>query len=232
MMHSEEQFAAGLYRLVNLYYNYTGNMPTFCANAAVCGDSAYAALGSPLGWPWQSCTEMVMPLCGKGQPNDFFWHDCPFTLDGAYQSCESTFGAIGYDREFLRPDWALTNYGREFRAVGNIVFSNGYLDPWSGGGYALKPRTDGSLLSIIIEDGAHHYDLRAAHPLDTPAVVDARRIETMYIAKWIDDARKVADKEAKKVLSQQLKSIKKALKKYKLKVESPVATDEQATHVI
>jgi lysosomal Pro-X carboxypeptidase len=161
---------------------------------------------------------MVMPLCGKGQPNDFFWNDCPFTIDGAYQSCDSTFGNIGYDREFLRPDWALTNYGREFRAVGNIIFrylfeylcyhpgvfsnlntqvsyiyghyqtmngyvaifSNGYLDPWSGGGYSLKPRTDGSLVSIIIEDGAHHYDLRAANPLDTPAVINARQLETMY----------------------------------------------------
>jgi hypothetical protein len=52
-MHSEEQFVNGLYQLVNLYYNYTGNVAKFCANAAVCGDSAYSALGSPLGWPWQ-----------------------------------------------------------------------------------------------------------------------------------------------------------------------------------
>lgn len=86
-----------------------------------------------------------------------------------------------------------------------VLFSNGYLDPWSGGGYSLTPRTDGSLVSIIIEDGAHHYDLRAAHPLDTQAVIDARRLETMYIEKWIDDVYKADRKEARKSLNKQLK---------------------------
>jgi lysosomal Pro-X carboxypeptidase len=216
-MTTEEEFATGLYQLVNLYYNYTGSVAAFCANAAVCGDSAYSALGSPLGWPWQTCTEMVMPLCGKGPPNDFFWRDCPFTLDGDFDSCNSTFGNIGYDREFLRPDWAMTVYGRRFRAVGNIIFSNGYLDPWSGGGYSLKPSTDGGVVSIIIEDGAHHYDLRAAHPLDTPAVQDARRLETIYIEKWIADA--TAGNKAPKNSETRKATMKKALEKYKLKVK-------------
>uniref|UniRef100_A0A915CJB7 Uncharacterized protein n=1 Tax=Parascaris univalens TaxID=6257 RepID=A0A915CJB7_PARUN len=72
----------------------------------------------------------------------------------------------------------------------NIIFSNGYLDPWSGGGWSLKPKVVGSLVSIIIEDGAHHYDLRGSHPRDTDAVKEARRLERIYIGKWIHNAMK------------------------------------------
>jgi hypothetical protein len=49
----------------------------------------------------------------------------------------------------------------------------------------MKPKTKGSIVSIIIEDGAHHYDLRGAHPKDTKSVLDARRLEVLYFKKWI-----------------------------------------------
>lgn len=39
----------------------------------------------------------------------------------------------------------------------DICFSNGYLDPWSGGGWSLEPKTQGSLISIIIK--VSHYEL-------------------------------------------------------------------------
>lgn len=74
---------------MNLYYNFTGDKTTHCANAAKC-DSAYGSLGDPLGWPFQTCTEMVMPLCGSGYPNDFFWKDCPFTVQKYGEFCAQT----------------------------------------------------------------------------------------------------------------------------------------------
>uniref|UniRef100_A0A914GW70 Uncharacterized protein n=1 Tax=Globodera rostochiensis TaxID=31243 RepID=A0A914GW70_GLORO len=34
----------------------------------------------------------------------------------------------------------------------------------------LKPGQHNSLVSLIVEDGAHHYDLRGEHPADTESV--------------------------------------------------------------
>lgn len=41
---------------------------------------------------------------------------------------------------------------------------------------------------VIIEGGAHHYDLRPSNPLDTPAVISARNVEKEYIKLWIGSA--------------------------------------------
>jgi lysosomal Pro-X carboxypeptidase len=108
---------------------------------------------------------MVMPMCSSGPPQSFFTGNCPFNENSALAFCEAYFGKRGYTREMFRPNWALINYGAQFPAASNIVFSNGYLDPWSGGGWKLEPFTEGSLVSLIVEDGAHHYDLRVCQDL-------------------------------------------------------------------
>jgi len=41
----------------------------------------------------------------------------------------------------------------------------------------LTPTFEGSLYSLIVEDGAHHYDLRGEHPDDTQSVKEVRRLE-------------------------------------------------------
>lgn len=69
------------------------------------------------------------------------------------------------------------------RYASNIVFSNGLLDPWSGGG-VLRSETD-KITIIIIPDAAHHLDLRAAHPNDPGSVQSARNIERTEIKKWL-----------------------------------------------
>jgi len=63
--------------------------------------------------------------------------------------------------------------------------SNGVLDPWSAGG-VTQNITD-SLVAVLIEDGAHHLDLRHKNPLDPPSVVQARNIEKHYIAQWVKE---------------------------------------------
>ena len=64
------------------------------------------------------------------------------------------------------------------------VSSNGALDPWSAGG-VLTSLSD-SLVAVLIEDGAHHLDLRTPQPDDPDSVVAAREVEKMHIQKWID----------------------------------------------
>ena len=98
--------------------------------------------------------------------------------------------------------WVETLYGgKNISASSNIVFrytpggviwgellhpphsSNGHLDPWSGGG--VLHSISSSLVAVVIRDGAHHLDLRAATPSDPPDVLAARQLEQQHITQWI-----------------------------------------------
>lgn len=68
------------------------------------------------------------------------------------------------------------------------LFSNGRLDPWSGGGI-LTSLSD-TITAIMIEDGAHHLDLRAKNRQDPHSVIVAREQEVKTIKKWIEEAKK------------------------------------------
>lgn len=64
-----------------------------------------------------------------------------------------------------------------------FYFSNGQLDPWSGGG--VLQTVSSSLIAIQIPYGAHHFDLRAANPGDTAYVIEARIQEKNILKNWI-----------------------------------------------
>jgi hypothetical protein len=51
---------------------------------------------------------------------------------------------------------------------------------------------------LIIEEGGHHYDLRASHPNDTSYVIEARRIEKLHISRWIEEAKQKPKQQFKK----------------------------------
>ena len=61
--------------------------------------------------------------------------------------------------------------------------SNGNLDPWSGLGVLEKPSP--SIVTVMIDQGAHHLDLRKKNPLDPDSVIKAREIEKAQIKLWI-----------------------------------------------
>lgn len=69
------------------------------------------------------------------------------------------------------------------RYASNIVFSNGLMDPWSGGGVLRTPNDKISI--IIIPDTAHHLDLRGSNPNDPESVKGARQKEILAIQKWL-----------------------------------------------
>ena len=101
-----------------------------------------------------------------------------------------------------QPYWVETQYGgKNISAYSNIVFrsahtfcitahvradplspSNGHLDPWSGGG--VLESVSPSLVAVVIQDGAHHLDMRAATPRDPPDVIAARNLEQQHISQW------------------------------------------------
>ena len=73
--------------------------------------------------------------------------------------------------------------------------SNGALDPWAAGGVTCN--ISDSLIAVLIEDGAHHLDLRHKNPLDPPSVVQARNLEKYYISRWISEVKKQKKEKAK-----------------------------------
>ncbi|PHU03468.1 hypothetical protein BC332_28719 [Capsicum chinense] len=97
-----------------------------------CYNTIYTPSESDMGWAWQTCSEMVMPL-GRGE-NDTMFFSAPFDLDEFMKECKNEYGVSP------RPHWITTYYGghdikfilRKFAS--NIIFSNGLRDPYSSGG--------------------------------------------------------------------------------------------------
>ncbi|MFT7803846.1 lysosomal Pro-X carboxypeptidase-like [Arapaima gigas] len=160
----------GISRSVKVYYNYTED--TQCLNIS---QTATGSLGY-FGWYYQACTEMVMPMCTDGVQDMF--EPQPWNFEAFSEECYALFGVRP------RPYWAGTVYGgKEISSHSNIVFSNGNLDPWSGGG--VTQNLSSSLVAVMIPDGAHHLDLRFNSNYDPPSVLEARALEVKYIKMWI-----------------------------------------------
>lgn len=81
--------------------------------------------------------------------------------------------------------------GFHFRSAQNIIFSNGLLDPWAGGGM-LRSSSD-SVQIIIIPEGAHHIDLREANKDDPESVVIARKQYVKQFRKWIREKEQMSN---------------------------------------
>ncbi|XP_031503638.1 uncharacterized protein LOC116266541 [Nymphaea colorata] len=159
---------------ISIYYNYTGSVDCFDIRDDPHGMN---------GWNWQACTEMVMPM-SSNEESSMFPPYC-FDYDAYQDQCIKEFGVRP------RPKWITTEFGghdleRDLKHFGsNIIFANGLLDPWSGGG-VLQNVSD-SIISLVTEEGAHHLDLRAATDQDPEWLVDQRESEVEIIRGWISD---------------------------------------------
>lgn len=156
---------------LQVYTNYTGQVK--CLDIS----SAYDASMGSQGWDFQACTEMVMPKCANGSTDMFMpkkWDFKAFSAD-----CYKKF------KVFPREKSAIAEYGAwKFDSISNVIFSNGLMDPWSGGGVLL---TQNALVNVvIIPDGAHHIDLRADHPDDIKNARSARKFYILKFKEWIN----------------------------------------------
>jgi lysosomal Pro-X carboxypeptidase len=159
-----------IYQGLSVYLNYTGTAS--CNN--VHEDSQLGLNG----WDFQSCTEMVMPICADGV-SDMFW-DRPWNLSLVAEEC--------YQKWKVRPQplKAQTMFGgKNITAASNIIFSNGDRDPWSAGG--VLDTVSSSVISLKIPGACHHEDLRPVGPNDPQSLLDVRRKELDIIQNWIHD---------------------------------------------
>eukprot|EP01008_Symbiontida_sp_HLA12_P000193 NODE_1190_length_645_cov_265.243295_g1181_i0.p2 GENE.NODE_1190_length_645_cov_265.243295_g1181_i0~~NODE_1190_length_645_cov_265.243295_g1181_i0.p2 ORF type:complete len:113 (+),score=9.62 NODE_1190_length_645_cov_265.243295_g1181_i0:126-464(+) len=106
----------------------------------------------------------------------------PFNLTWLDWHCNRRFGIPS------RPHWmeflvGVDNFART--GATRIIFSNGMQDPWHVGGVlrSLSP----TLVAVIMENGAHHVDLRGSDPADTPDVIEARHREQATITEWLKE---------------------------------------------
>jgi len=128
------------------------------------------------GWDFQACTEMVMPMCSTDQ--DMFENE-PWNFTNFAAECYKVWKV-----RITRPDLAVLEYGgKNLHAASNIVFSNGLLDPWSGGG--VLNNISKTVLAILIPEAAHHLDFRARNPSDPASVIEARNFHKRVIHGWL-----------------------------------------------
>ena len=162
-----------VFAAASIYYNYS--------DTEKCFEMEHASDPHGLsGWNWQACTEMVMPM--SSSPSGMY---PPSIYD--YQSyeddCQKQFGVKP------RPHWITTEFGGHNigtvlkRFGSNIIFSNGLVDPWSGGG-VLK-NISHSLVALVTEQGAHHVDFRFSTSEDPVWLIEQRRQEVELIKSWL-----------------------------------------------
>ena len=131
-------------------------------------------------WDYMYCTEMVQPFAsGTGQ--DLFYPASPWNVTQVAAGCLASWGVT------TRPDWATIGFPGSRLDNGrfsNIVFTNGALDPWSGGGVTRNISHADDLVAFVLKNGAHHLDFMWSHPNDPPDAIAARAFISSYIHKW------------------------------------------------
>ncbi|XP_030479798.1 uncharacterized protein LOC115697039 [Cannabis sativa] len=159
---------------ISVYYNYTGKVDCFELDDDPHGMD---------GWNWQACTEMVMPMSSSQDSSMFPTFD--FDLSSYKEECLREFNVEP------RPRWITTEFGgHDIKATlqkfgSNIIFSNGLLDPWSGG--SVLQNISESIVALVTKEGAHHIDLRASTDEDPEWLVEQRTTEIKLIKSWIND---------------------------------------------
>uniref|UniRef100_A0A2N9J9L4 Lysosomal Pro-X carboxypeptidase n=1 Tax=Fagus sylvatica TaxID=28930 RepID=A0A2N9J9L4_FAGSY len=159
---------------VSIYYNYTGEVDCFQLDDDPHGMD---------GWNWQACTEMVMPMASSRDVSMFPTYD--YNYSSFQEECWRDF------RVKPRPRWITTEFGghdikttlKKFGS--NIIFSNGLLDPWSGG--SVLQNVSETIVALVTKEGAHHIDLRASSSEDPDWLVEQRVTEIKLIEGWISN---------------------------------------------
>ncbi|KAK0603087.1 hypothetical protein LWI29_001260 [Acer saccharum] len=162
-----------IFQGVSVYYNYTGKVDCFELD-----DDPHGLDG----WNWQACTEMVMPMSSDRDASMFPTYD--YNYSSFKEECWRDFQVIP------RPRWITTQFGgHDIKSVlkhfgSNIIFSNGLLDPWSGG--SVLQNVSETIVALVTEEGAHHIDLRSSTSEDPDWLKEQRATEIKLIEGWLN----------------------------------------------
>lgn len=174
----------------DVYYNYTRRLPCFDLKGTNGGGPNAASAADSSLWDWQFCTEMFMPTARDGVRDIFFPQ--PWNATRARARCVETWGVEP------RATWADTSFGgRRLRALSNVVWSNGALDPWS----RLGVNRDTDFLGVLdsrrgleavrLPNGAHHLDFFWSRDDDDDDTRRARSRESALVRGWIEEKHAV-----------------------------------------
>jgi len=134
-------------------------------------------------WGYQSCTETLHAF---STPAAGAWRSYTFNEGALSDLCASYYGVRP------RTDWLETWSGgyaiADKKLTTNLIWSNGRLDPWSGGGFLREADAVPGGAVFVMEQTAHHQDLRAPSAADPPELVAVRAKETDLIRGWIKEA--------------------------------------------
>ncbi|CAL0318469.1 unnamed protein product [Lupinus luteus] len=135
-----------------------------------------------IGWEWQKCSEMLMPI-GIDKEDSLFQPN-PFNMTDFIDECKKRYGVVP------QPHWVTTYYGGPDlklnlkRFASNIIFSNGLMDPYSSGG--VLNSISNSIIALTTKNGSHCLDLRPNDPSDPHWLTTQRKKEVKIIKGWID----------------------------------------------
>ncbi|XP_053380895.1 dipeptidyl peptidase 2-like isoform X2 [Mercenaria mercenaria] len=170
----------GLAKAAGLFYNGTaGTMKCFdiFKEFVECADQTGCGVGpDSKAWDFQACTEI--PLVGGSTNVTDMFPAMPWTPDMRHDYCYKRWKVTPRDT------WSDVEFwGKDIASASNIVFSNGDLDPWRGGGVLSNV---GSEITLVNTGGAHCFDLAGQNSHDPISVKAAREVEKAAIRKWIN----------------------------------------------
>ncbi|KAI7745947.1 hypothetical protein M8C21_002649 [Ambrosia artemisiifolia] len=145
-----------------------------------CYNMTQAVTQTSIGWQWQVCSEMVIPIGVTSNVSMF--PSSPYDEKEYDDGCDKMFGVMP------RPHWATTYYGgQNIRMIlskfgSNIIFSNGLRDPYSSGG-VLEDISD-TILAVKTTNGSHCLDILKSKETDPEWLVNQRKEEVKIIGRW------------------------------------------------
>eukprot|EP01084_Bolivina_argentea_P039891 73711_1 len=168
-----------------LYYNASSNFTLTCFNQfeeyIFCADQTGCSPGpSRIVEDYGDCMDAGSAFITNNITDMF--PPTVWDLNNLTKYCNETYDLPPPDLEWKQIWFPQNIIGT---AITNIIFSNGELDPFIGGGYTQN--LTNKLPAIVIADAAHHLDLRSSNVNDPQSVVDARKLEVQYIKQWLNE---------------------------------------------
>jgi lysosomal Pro-X carboxypeptidase len=136
-------------------------------------------------WGYQSCTETLHQFSSSVTTGHGF-RDFDFSLGSASQTCQQLY-QVQPNPRWAEQRWGGFHIGDGHTGVTNLIWSNGGLDPWHGGGFLRPFENTDELHWFFLPEGAHHLDLRGPHPADPANVTATRAAQETILRGWIEN---------------------------------------------